>query len=422
MNIQSDSRFHVIVVGAGIVGLCVAWHLIKRGAKVTILDPNSPGSGCSSGNAGALSSGSVVPLAMPGLLRGVPGMLLNPNAPLHIPVGYWIKAMPWLLQFVDAARPSRVTAIAEALSHLYQPAIDHHRAILSELDALDLIVTNGQLYVYRNQSQLLKDDQTWKLRRHHGVQVEQIERHEIEALEPFISTAYQIGMFLPDQGMSLNPLRQATTIADGLRRCGVTFVRESVNRLNVVDQSVAGVEVGSGAINGDRVVLCAGAWSTALLKPLGYSIPLESQRGYHVDLPYADVKPRRTVVAADRKVFISPMETGMRVAGTVEFGGVDAPPSWKRAALLLGDLKQVFPSATTEKHEPFWMGHRPCLPDSLPVLGRSERHQNLWFAFGHGHLGLTASAVSGDLVARGIFNERANIDLRPYSAERFASR
>jgi glycine/D-amino acid oxidase-like deaminating enzyme len=410
----------VVIVGAGIVGLCIAWHLSRRGAAVTIFDPNPPGSGCSSGNAGALSAGSVVPLAMPGLLRSVPAMLFNPKAPLHIPIRYWLKASPWLAQFVGAARPTRVAHIAEALSSLYHPAIERHREILAELDALDLIRTDGQLYVYRNQGQLNKDREAWDLRRRHGVRVEEIDRREIARLEPAVSSAYQIGIFLPDQGMSANPLRQANAIADGLRRRGVRFVRESVESLTVNGQRVDGVNTATGKRSADVVVVAAGAWSASLLQSLGYRIPLESQRGYHIDIPAPGVTVHRPIIPADRKVFVSPMETGLRVAGTVEFGGLKAPPSPKRAHLLLDDLTAVLPDVPTNGHTPYWMGHRPCLPDSLPVLGESARWGGLWFGFGHGHLGLTASAVTGDVIARGIFRERLNLDLRPFAAERFS--
>jgi D-amino-acid dehydrogenase len=346
-------------------------------------------------------------------------MLLNSRAPLHIPIHYWMQAMPWLFRFVSAARPSRVSKIAEALSKLHHSAIESHRQILSELDALDLMQTNGQLYVYRNQSQLRKDRQTWALRRLHGVRAEEVTRADIDVLEPLVGVDYQYGIFLPDQGMSLNPLRHATTIADGLRHRGVIFFDEAVHRLHVNGRRVAGVDGATGFTKADLVVVSAGAWSTTLLRPLGYRIPLESQRGYHIDFPNAGIKLGRPVIPADRKVFLSPMETGLRVAGTVEFGGLDAPPSRERAHLLIDDLSAVVPTANTDGHKPFWMGHRPCLPDSLPVLGKSERYGDLWFAFGHGHLGLTASATTGDLIARGILKERADIDMRPYSAERF---
>jgi len=170
----------------------------------------------------------------------------------------------------------------------------------------------------------------------------------------------------------------------------------------------------------DHVVICAGAWSTQLLAGLGYAVPLESQRGYHVTIASPGIGVTRTVVAADRKVFLTPMESGLRVAGTVEFGGLDRAPNRKRAEFLVHDLSRVFPRAKIPANWSFWMGHRPCLPDSLPVMGPS-RHRGLWLNFGHGHLGLTMSATSGDILARAICGEPSNIDLAPFSFDRFGA-
>ncbi|HYF09062.1 MAG TPA: FAD-dependent oxidoreductase, partial [Acetobacteraceae bacterium] len=180
------------------------------------------------------------------------------------------------------------------------------------------------------------------------------------------------------------------------------------------------VETEAGRIEADAVVIAAGAWSARLLRPLGLRVPLETQRGYHVMLPDPGVRLTRPVVPADRKVFLTPMEEGLRVAGTVEFGGLDRAPTPQRAAYLLEDLKKVFPQARTDNAQPFWMGHRPCLPDSLPVIGPVRAWQGLWCAFGHGHLGLTGSAPTGAVLGAAIAGERPNFDLAPFAVERFA--
>jgi D-amino-acid dehydrogenase len=183
---------------------------------------------------------------------------------------------------------------------------------------------------------------------------------------------------------------------------------------------VTGVRAEGEAIHADQVVLAAGAWSATLLAPLGVHVPLESQRGYHVMLPDPGVMPRRPVVPADRKAFLTPMEEGLRVGGTVEFGGTEREPNPARAALLLEDLLKVYPQARTADAKPFWMGHRPCLPDTLPVMGPVRANPGLWCAFGHGHLGLTASAPTGAMIARALLGPPANTDLAPFAVERFA--
>lgn len=415
-----EDRPRVLVIGAGIVGLCVAWHLARRGAAVTVLDGEEPGSGASSGNAGAISAGSVAPLAMPGVLRQVPQMLTDPAGALHVPPGYWPRAIPWLLRFVAAARPARVEAIAQALAGLLFGAMERHREILAAEGALDLLRDDGQLYLYRDDAHYAKDAAAWALRRRHGLRIEVLRGHDaIRALEPEVSPAYTLGLFLPEQGNSINPLRQAQAVAAGVRRMGGRILRRHVRAIATAEGRVVGAETDGGRVEADAVVLAAGAWSARLLRPLGLRVPLETQRGYHVMVPDAGVRLSRPVVPADRKAFLTPMEGGLRVAGTVEFGGLDRPPTPRRAELLIGDLKKVFPHADTRGARGFWMGHRPCLPDSLPVLGPVRRWPGLWCAFGHGHLGLTGSAPTGAVLGAAILGERPNLDLAPFAVERF---
>lgn len=417
---RMEQKSRVLVVGAGIVGLCCAWYLGRAGADVTLVDRDGPGEGTSSGNAGAISAGSVAPLAMPGVLKQVPGMLLDPKGALHIPARYWPAAFPWLWRFVLEARPERVVEIAQALAVLLHGAEERHLEILEAEGALDLIAHNGQLYLYRDAQHLAKDDASWSLRREHGMETRVLDRAGILELEPEVSDAYQVGLFVPRQGHSLNPLRQARVIARGVERMGGRVLRGSVSALTTQDHRVTGAMVDGAPVVADHVVLAAGAWSAKLLAPLGIRVPLESQRGYHIMLPNPGVMPSRPLVPADRKAFITPMEEGLRIAGTVEFGGTDAPPNPARAALLLEDLAKVYPRANIRDAKPHWMGHRPCLPDSLPVVGPVRDWPGLWCAFGHGHLGLTGSAPTGALVAAAMLGPKPNADLSPFGVERFA--
>jgi len=406
----------VVVVGAGIVGLCAAWHLVKRGAKVTLIDREGPGLGCSFGNSASLSSGSVAPLAMPGMVKSAPRMLLDPASPLRVAPGYWLKAAPWLARFVAASRPARVQEISNALAALLRPSIEHHARVLREIEAMDLLRRDGQLVVYRSKEQLAKDNAVWELRRHHGYEVRVLDRAGILALEPTVGPAYTVGVYLPDQAMLANPYRYCEELARALAQRGADILRDEVRAIEV---GALGVRLSERRIAADNVVLAAGAWSAKLLRPLGHRIPLESQRGYHITLKDTGVEIRRPVVPADRKVFIAQQETGLRVGGTVEFAGLEAPPNQARADLLLKDLIAVFPQARLAGPRSDWMGHRPCLPDSLPVIGESPAHRGLWLAFGHGHLGLTGAAVTGDVLARAMHGEAPGLDLAPFSASRF---
>ncbi len=409
----------IIVIGAGVVGLAVAWHLARAGGEVTVLDPEEPGSGASSGNAGAISGGSVAPLAMPGVLRQVPGMLLNPAGALRIPPDYFLRLIPWLSRFVASARPARVAEIATALSLLQHNATEHHRAMLAEEGALDLLRETGQLQLYFDDRHFAKDAAGWALREQHGQKLTMLRGAALHEFQPGLSPAYQLGVYSRDQGSSTNPRRHAEAFARGVQRMGGVVLRGPVHAILTENGRATGVATDTGPLHADYTVLAAGAWSAELLRPLGYNIPLESQRGYHVMLPAPGLALERPVVAADRKAFFSPMEMGLRIAGTVEFGGLTRKPDPKRAAYLLGDAKRVFPGISTLGSEGFWMGHRPCLPDSLPVIGPVAKWPGLWCAFGHGHLGLTGSAPTGALLAKAMLGPAPNIPLASYAPERF---
>jgi D-amino-acid dehydrogenase len=415
---SANGRTPIVVIGAGIVGVCTAWHLARRGANVTLIDRDEPGLGCSYGNAGALSSGSVAPLAMPGVMRDALHMLLDPAAPLRIPLSYLPKAAPWLWRFVRASRPDEVRRISRTLSTLLANSIEKHIDILGEVGASDILRRTGQLYLYPDEKWLAKDALSWTLRSEQGLRIKRLARADILALEPEVGPDYTIGMFTPDQGMSINPYRQVTAIASDFARRGGRIIRDRVVGIEVAGNRVRAVRGENGSYPCDHAVICAGAWSAQLLTGLGYALPLESQRGYHVSISSPGIAVTRPVIAADRKVFLTPMEDGLRVAGTVEFGGLARSPTRQRAHFLVRDVTRVFPRAQIPAEWSFWMGHRPCFPDSLPVMGPS-RHRGLWFNFGHGHLGLTMSATSGDILARAVCGEPSNIDLAPLSHERF---
>ena len=416
MDTPSD-RPRIVVIGGGIVGLCVAWHLARRGLRPLVLEARRPHA-ASTGNAGAISHGSVAPLAMPGVLRDVPRMLTDRKGALHIPLRYWLRAAPWLWRFVASARTEKVERAAEALASLLFGALERHREILAAEGALDLIREEGQMYLYRDEAQLAKDAASLELRRRHGLRMEVLDRAALAALEPEVSPAYTRAVLLPDHGFCVNPARMAEVVARGVRRMGGEIREAEVRAIRLDGRRAKGVGTDAGDVPADVVVLAAGAWSARLLAPLGIRVPLETQRGYHMMLPAAGVRVGRVLSPADRKVFITPMEGGLRVAGSVEIAGLEAPPNEARARLLLGDLKAVFPEARTEGATS-WMGHRPCLPDSVPVLGPLRTWDGIWCAFGHGHLGLTGAAPTGALLAAAIAGEAPNFDFAPFSAERF---
>jgi len=380
----------IAVIGAGVVGAAAAYVLCKRGAHVTLIDRGDPGRGCSYGNAGALSPGSVAPLGMPGMLLRTPRMMLDPESPLHLPLTYLPRALPWLTRFIAASRPDRVDAIAARLAALNANAIENHVALAKEVGASDLVKRRGHLHVYPDASSLAKDADAWTLRQRFGVRVERLDRSGIEALEPRIGRRYQIGMYVPDHAMVVNPFRYVQQIVRSFIVRGGRLARDEVRAIEPDLARGWSVHTNEGRQNADHVIVAAGMHSLALLEPLGVRLPLESQRGYHVTFNDVESPIARVVVLGDRKAFVTPMEGGFRIAGTVEFGGLNRPANPRRSAMLARFAREAFTDvpAAPEKH---WMGHRPCTPDSLPLIGPVASRNGLWLATGHGHLGLTGA-------------------------------
>jgi len=400
MTASSDSSSAApthIVIGAGIVGAAIAYALQKRGDRVTLIERAEPGRGASYGNSGALSSGSVVPLAMPGVLAGVPKMLFDPDGPLHLPPDYVFTALPWLLRFVAASRPERVARISDALARLHAGAIDNHLELTREIGAPELIMQRGHLHLYPDEAALAKDASGWELRRQHGIAFEKIDRAGILALEPSVGPRYNVAIHMPDQATVTNPLRYVQRIVAAFTAAGGRLDQGEVRSLEPVGDQWRCVGAAR-AWQAPQVIVAAGAWSLRLIETVGLHVPLETQRGYHVMFRDVPAPITRTVVLADRKAFLAPMEEGLRIGGTVEFGGLDRLPDFARAKLLAKFARETFPGLENAR-EDLWMGHRPCFPDTLPRVGPAPGHEGLWFAFGHGHLGLTDSVNTARLLA-----------------------
>lgn len=412
-----DQRDSVLIIGAGIIGLCVAHSLRGAGFRVTVLDDQPPGSQCSFGNAGALSSGSVAPLAMPGVMKMAGSMLLDPDSPLHIPFHYWLRAAPWLLRFASSARPRRVREIADALAGLLSGSVAAHQALASAVGCADIVRQTGQLHLYPDDRALAKDRASWDLKREHGLRMEDVGQEDIRSLEPSVNASYRVGIHLPDEGWLTSPDRYTRSIADALRANEVAFESARVARLERVGDGWQ-ASSGSRRWQAAHAVICAGMGSRRLLAQAGPDVPLESQRGYHVQAPTPGVDLSRVVVLADKKVFMTPMEGGLRIAGTVEFAGLRRPPTPRRAMMLERQARAGLDGLDT-RGVTTWMGHRPCLPDSLPVLGPVRGQPGLWCAFGHGHLGMTGSANTARLITRALTGRASAGEFAPFAPERF---
>ena len=415
---MSSKNRPIVVIGAGIVGVCCAAYLRRDGHDVLLLDREGPGTGTSRGNAGALSPGSCVPLAMPGVFGKIPGWLTDAQGPLTIRPRYFPRAWPWLMRFALSARPARVERIADALRALHRHVFDCYAPLVTAAGCADLIKHTGTLAVFRGEKAFSGSQSDWRIRRERGGELQAVSGGELREIEPALSTAFTHGMLIPDHGYTANPYRMVQALAQRFVADGGRLEVAATRALEPAGEAVT-VRLEDGRrIEAERVVVAAGAWSGRLLAPLGISVPLETQRGYQVTLADAGVVPRLPVAVSEGKYYATPMEDGLRVAGTVEFAGLEAPPDYRRARRLLEQVRELYPEVRTERFTE-WMGHRPCLPDSLPAIGASRRQPRVVLAFGHGHNGMTSGPVTGRLVADLVAGRKPFIDCAPYSPDRF---
>ena len=421
MSSETSGSPHVVVIGAGVVGACCATYLQKQGARITLIDRQAPGGeGASSfGNAGSLSPSSMVPTPAPGMLAKIPGWLLQADAPLTIRWSYLPKLLPWLIRFIRAGGDAdHQRRAAEALAALHAPTFDFHARLARDAGVPELVAPVEYLHVYGSEESYADAEREWTMRRHHDVDFEVLGRGELLEAEPDLAPRYVKGVRIKGQGRTLDPGRLVRSyveriVANGgeLRMAEVTDIETGVNR-------VRAVRTGNGTVEGDAFVLCAGAYSRRLTDQLGLGLPLDTERGYHVTCPDPGITVSHTVMEADHKFVANPMAMGVRFAGMVEMAGVDAPPNLRRAAVIERLAKRMYPKLRLEGATQ-WMGRRPSMPDGLPVIGPSPRHENLWLAFGHGHTGMVAGPMTGRIVTGMITGPMPNIDVAPFRADRF---
>jgi D-amino-acid dehydrogenase len=415
---MSPGPRHFAVIGAGIIGVSTALHLQRDGHRVSLVDYRPPGEGASMGNAAVIAGASCEPVAMPGILWRVPGMLLDPLGPLAIRWRYLPRLAPWLLRFVAASRPARVEAISIALRALSLRAVAAYRPLTEAAGLSDIIRDTGWLSVYRTEAAFAAIEEELALQRRRAVRFDVLAREQIRQLEPSLAPIFERAVFYPEHSMTVNNLRLVQGLAADFLARGGKLIGEKVTDVELSSRGPRAILTDRGRHEVDAVVLAAGAWSRRLARRLGHKVALDTERGYHVMLPDPGVMPRLPIHLADFGFVVTPLEHGLRLAGTVELGGLEAPPDWRRAQVLLKRGRQVFPGLR-EAGLTQWMGFRPSVPDSVPVISGSPRMPNAYFAFGHGHLGLTYGAVTGSLIADLAAGRDPGLDMRPYRVDRW---
>ncbi len=415
---MSQKPEHIAVIGAGIVGVSCALVLRQRGFSVTLIDRDEPHTGTSCGSAGAIAIPEVLPLASPGILAKAPKWLLDPLGPLSVRPAYLPMLIPWLYRFWRASSMTQVRHSAEAIASLMAMSLPAAERLFAACEMSHCLRPVGALHLYESDREFRQSRWGWALRRELGVRFEALDQAAIREMEPEISPGFTHAMYLPDWTLVSDPYEVGRDLAARAMANGVDFVRGAVQ--GVADEN-GGLRImlDTGKdVAASQAVLAAGAWSHRLAAGWGERIPLETERGYNTTIPDPGISLTRQLNFGEHGFVASVLSSGLRIGGAVELGGLEAPPDYRRAEVMLGKAKRFLPNLQVEGGVQ-WMGYRPSLPDSKPVIGRSSVRPQVIHAFGHGHLGLTQGPATAELVAQIARNAAPAIDLAPFRPDRF---
>ena len=403
------------IVGAGIQGVCVALFLQKKNYDVTLFDRDEPGNAASYGNAGHFSPYASLQLNRTDILTDVPAMLLSSTGPLALKWNYIPKMIPWFLKFVLNCSKKKMMHTAKNMHQILDLAIPAYDEIFDEVDVSDLVEKKGIMYVWNNKD-LSSRELEIKIRDELGIDQKILNPKEIHDLEPNLKPFYHGGVFYSKARHAKNPGKILLRIFDHFLKKGGKFLKLNVKDIKF-DNEIPIIKSEAQEFIFDKVVITCGAFSKKFTNKLNENIPLDTERGYHVHFKGYEHLLSRPVVFANRGFGITPMEQGLRVVGTVEFGGLENPISKSRIKNLINNAKYMLDGLP--EHEDEWLGFRPTLPDFLPVIGPAKNKKNVYYCFGHHHLGWTLGAISGKIISKMISNEKTNLNLDPYSSLRF---
>ncbi|UTW13550.1 NAD(P)/FAD-dependent oxidoreductase [Marinobacterium rhizophilum] len=419
-NVEPGNRNDTLaVVGAGVVGLCTALQAQRQGFRVTLIDREEPGTGASFGNAGYLATELVEPLSSAKTLRSALSMWLNPDGPLALPLGYLHRIMPWLVRFVVAARPAQVARSRQGLLALNLGAVPAWQRCLDDIGAGGQLCRSGYLLVWESASGLEDARRHAESLQRYGMPTELVQGARLAELEPALAGRVNHALYFPEACQVREPYRLCQLLFAAFQARGGSFLQQEVAALRPESHGVV-LETGAGCLDFDRAIVCTGAWGKRLLQGVGVRVPLQAERGYHLSFAAASTCLRRPIGSAERRFVMSPLDSGLRAVGFTELGGLKLKPVRRRYASLRRHSQALLPGLSdpaVEVRE--WMGHRPTLPDSLPVIDRHPQHERLLFAFGNQHLGLTQAAISAELVVSLMQGTPPPIDPAPYRVTRF---
>ncbi|MER8951727.1 FAD-binding oxidoreductase [Mesorhizobium sp. M0833] len=415
---NDNATLDVAIIGGGIIGICAAAFLAEAGRNVTIFDRTGICEETSSGNAAAFAFSDVLPLAHKGMIRQLPKWLADPLGPLSIPPAYLLKLLPWLVRFWRAGRSDRYEAGLAAQAGMMKLAEAEWMGLLDRSSTRPMLHEDGSLELYESEAEFKASLPGWAARQRFGIGFSHVEGSALAALQPGLSPRFVKGTFVPGWKTVADPKRLGKALWAYAERLGAGFERARIERVEAGQDGAILTMADGTRRRAKHLVIAAGAWSHLLARHLGDGIPLETERGYNTTLPKTAFDVRRQLIFSGHGFVITPLETGLRVGGAVELGGLERPPNYARSKALLEKAQKFLPGLDPANGRE-WMGFRPSLPDSLPVIGQSQKTPSVVYGFGHGHLGLTQAAATGRLIRELVLGQSPSLDVGPFSPQRF---
>ncbi|WP_181176851.1 MULTISPECIES: FAD-binding oxidoreductase [unclassified Mesorhizobium] len=415
---NSDAAIDIAIIGGGIIGICAAALLAEAGRDVTVFDRTGICEETSSGNAAAFAFSDVLPLAHKGMIRQLPKWLADPLGPLSIPPAYLPKLLPWLIRFWRAGAPEKYEASLTTQAGMMKLAEAEWMGLLDRSGTRSMLREDGSLELYESEGEFQAGLSGWAARERFGIGFRHVEGEDLATLQPGLSPCFVKGTFVPGWKTVADPKLLGKAVWAYAQSKGARFQMARIDRV-AADQDSATLTLADGSTRRARqLVIAAGAWSHLLARQLGDRIPLETERGYNTTLPTSAFEVKRMLIFSGHGFVITPLETGLRVGGAVELGGIERPPNYARSKALLRKAQKFLPGLDPSGGRE-WMGFRPSLPDSVPVIGKAQGSRPVVYAFGHGHLGLTQAAATGRLIRGLVLGQTPPVDLAPFSPQRF---
>ena len=410
------NKTEISIIGAGIVGLSSAINLVKRGSKVTLIEKDLKGQPASYGNASWLSSPSITPVLMPGMFKKIPKMWLSKDGPLFLRFPGVLKMIPFLIKYLSYTKKEKVEHISKNLAFLLKDSIGEHRELAKGSKAERWIEDSPFLFIYKNKTDFENDSYTWSLRKKHGFELIEIQKEELKRIFPGLSHEYTFAIKIENQGYISNSQNYLDDLIDYYKSLGGEIIEDEVLDVNPSGDNFI-IKLKNSDLFTEKVLISSGVYSGNFVKKFNVKVPIESERGYHLELFDTNIRINHPIMNGYLKLAITPRPTGIRFAGLVEFGSLNSKPNPKAFELLMRNAQSMFPGITF-KRKMEWSGHRPSTVDSLPVIGASERSNNLFFAYGHHHIGLTAGPKTGKMIVKQILRDNDQFDLEAFNPHR----